>query len=163
MTLVTTQLPSEIVLRRVAIGCAIVLVFAMIMPNYLARTSWESGKRNKSTVMVDSAASYVGLVSLYGLVACVSLAIGALRRQKVASMFVATAAFASAAYVIGNFWLGLSRGIVLLDGRPVSTMGYPNWTVRLPPMLPLFALAAGVGAVCALALAINWLRQPEGG
>ena len=159
--LISMQTRTEPVLRGITIVCAIFLLLAIMMPNFLARTSWESGKRNKSTVMVDSAASYVGLVSLYGLVACVALAISAWRRLKVASTLVATAAFAGAAYVIGNFWLGLSRGIVLLDGSPVSTMGYPNWTVRWPPMLPLFALAAVIGAVSTLMLAISWLRQPE--
>ena len=161
--MMSMQTRTDPALRGITIVCAIFLLFAIMMPNFLARTSWERGKRNKSTVMVDSAASYVGLVSLYGLVACVALALGAWRRLQVVSVLVAAAAFAGAAYVIGNFWLGLSQGIVLLDGRPVSTMGYPNWTVRWPPMLPLFALAALIGAVSALVLAILWLRQPEAG
>ena len=150
-------------LRWIAICCAVFLLFAMIMPNFLARTSWASGKTNRGTTIIDSPASFVMWLSLYGLIACVALAVGFWRRRwvVVATTIVASVAFAGAMYVIVSYWLDFSRGVTVLDGHLVTEMKPPRWTVRWPPLLPLFALAAVIGAVSALMLAFSWLRQPQ--
>lgn len=145
-----------------AFGCAIFLSLAMFMPNWLARTSWSRANRKNDFIsVIDSPASYVWLVSLCGLVAFAVLAIGLWRHSALAAA-LAAAAFAYAAYVAGNFWLGLSQGVVLLDGSPTPEMGPPRWTVHWPPLLPLFLVAAIVGTLSALALAVAWMRQPGG-
>jgi hypothetical protein len=142
-----------------AFGCAAILLLAMFMPDWFARTSWfrANGRDNFESV-IDSPASYVGLLSLCGLVACIALAIGIWRRWVVASA-LAAAAFASAAYVAGSSWWGISRGVALLDGQPIQEMVPPRWTVHWPTALPLFVIAAIVGAISALALAVYWQRR----
>lgn len=143
------------VLGLAAFGCAIFLLLAMFMPNWLARTSWSrANRRNDFISVVDSPASYVWLVSLCGLVAFIALAIGLWRRWSIAAA-LAAAAFAYGAFVAGNFWLGLSRGVILLDGSP-SEMGPPRWVVHTPFLLPVFLAVAIVGALSAMALAVNW-------
>ena len=153
---------TEPELRWIAICCAIFLLFAMVMPNVLARTSWASGNSDRGTRVVDSPASFVAWLSLYGIIACAALAVGFWRRRwvVVASTVIAGVAFAGAMYVIGSYWLDVSRGVTYLDGH-LSDMGPPRWRVRWPPMLPLFALAAVIGAVSAFVLVITWLRQPQ--
>ncbi|HET7055506.1 MAG TPA: hypothetical protein VFI12_03535 [Thermomicrobiales bacterium] len=126
------------------------------MPDWFARMSWESRNKNQLTVISDSPASYVGLLSLCGIVACVALALGLWqRRWVVAAMLVAAGAFAYAAYVSGSYWLGLSRGVMLLDGRLVQDMG-SEMTAHWPRALPLFVIAAIAGAISALALTVYW-------
>lgn len=137
-----------------AFGSAVFLLFAMLMPNWFARTSWTSGGRTPSSV-IDSPASYVGFLSLCGFIALVALAIGAWRRWSVAAA-MAAATFACAAYVAGSSWWSISRGAALLDGKPVQDMGPPEWTMHWPTALPLFLLAAIVGAIGAVALAVSW-------
>jgi hypothetical protein len=149
-------------LALAAFGCAIFLLLGMFMPNWLARTSWSrANRRNDFLSVIDSPASYVGLVSLCGLVAFVFLAIGLWRHSALAAV-LAAAAFAYAAYVEGNFWQGLSQGVVLLDGSPTPEMGPPRWMVHWPPLLPFFFVAAVFGTLSALALAVAWLRRPGG-
>lgn len=145
-----------------AFCCAIFLTFAMFMPNWIARTSWSrANRRNDFMSVVDSPASYVGLVSLWGLIALVALIVAVWRRS-VFTGVLAAVAFACAAYVLGNFWLGLSRGVILLDGTPTPEMGPPRWEVHWPPMLPFFVAAAIVGVVSALVLAIASWQEPKG-
>jgi hypothetical protein len=148
------------VLGLAAFGSAVFLLLAMFMPNWLARTSWSSGRRHNFTSVVDSPASYVGLVSLCGLVAFIALAVALWRRWSPAAA-ASAAAFAYGAYVVGSFWLGLSQGVILLDGSLTPEMGPPRWTVHWPPLLPFFAIAAVIGALASLALAVSWLRLPR--
>jgi hypothetical protein len=145
-----------------AFGCAIFLSLGIFMPNWMARTAWSRASRKHDFIsLIDSPASYVGLLSLCGIVAFVALSVAVWRRWAPAAV-LAAAAFAYSAYVAGNFWLGLSQGLVLLDGRTTSEMVPPRWTVHWPPLLPVFLGAAIVGAVSALTLAVSWQRQPKG-
>lgn len=139
-----------------AFGSAIFLTFAMLMPNWLARTSWSrANRRNDGGIsLIDSPASFVWLVSLCGFIALVVLAIATWRRWAPAAA-LAAAAFAYGAYVSVNFWVGHAQGRILLDGRPTE-MGPPRWEVHTPPLLPLFVLAALTGAVSTVGLAIAW-------
>jgi hypothetical protein len=148
-------------LALVAFGNALFLTFAILMPNWLARTSWSRANRIHDFISaVDSPASYVGFVSLWGLVAFLALAVG-LWRWRAPAAAIATIAFAAAAYVVGNFWYGLSQGVVLSDGHRVLDMVPPKWEVHWPPLMPVFLLSAIVGAVSALGLTIAWRRQPQ--
>ncbi len=72
---------NEVGLGLIAFGCALFLLFGILMPDWFARTSWSSGSRNSSTEIFDSPAGYVGLVSLCGLIAFVALAVSAWRRR----------------------------------------------------------------------------------
>lgn len=147
------------ILALAAFGCAIFLSLGTFMPDWFARTSWSSGNYKSRMAVFDSPASYVGLMSLCGLVAFVALAVALWRRLAVATALVAAAAFIGAVYLTGSTWLSLARGTELLDGRPAQ-MG-PKWTVHTPTALPLFVFAAVVGVICALALAIAWMQQPR--
>ena len=140
-----------------AIASAIFLSLAMLMPNWLARTSWSQGSRNTVTTIVDSPASYVSQLSLCGLVALVALTIGWWRRRPLAAA-LATGAFGYGALVAGISRLSVSRGEALLDGRPVTEMVPPEWTVHSAPLLPVFLLAAIACTISAIALAIAWRR-----
>lgn len=142
------------VLGPAAFCSAIFLLFAMFMPNWLARTSWTTGGRTPSSV-IDSPASYVGLLSLCGLIALVALAIGRWRRWSVTGA-ISVAAFTAAACVAGSSWWGISHGAALLDGKPVREIVPSEVTVHWPIALPLFLLATIVGAIGTVALAVNW-------
>ncbi len=148
----------ELALRWIAIASALLLLLASVMPNWFARTSWTSGARHSFTTIIDSPAGYVGLVSLCGFVAFVALAVALWRRWAVAAV-LAAAAFSYGAYVAGSYWLGLSRGVALLEGRADSNKNSPEYTVHWPPMLPFFVFAAVVGVLVSLALAATWLAR----
>jgi hypothetical protein len=150
------------VLGLVAFGSAVILLLGVFMPDWFARTSWERGNRNQSTAIFDSPAGYVGWMSLCGLVALAFLVVGLWRRRRAgaASLAVAIIAFSCAAYVGGSYWLDLTRGIALIEGR--TPMG-PTWRVDWPEALPLLVFAAIAGASSALILAANWVgRQGNG-
>ena len=149
------------VLGLVAFGSAMFLLLGMFMPDWFARTSWERGNRNHSTAIFDSPAGYVGWMSLCGLVALVFLVVGLWRRRRTgATALVAAGAFTYSAYVGGRYWLDLTRGIALVEGR--EPMG-PNWRVDRPEALPIFVLAAIAGASSALLLAVDWFGQRGNG
>src|SRR5581483_2378647 len=145
--------------RRVAIGCAILLLLAIVAPRDLARTSWESG----STSINDSPAGYVGLLSLCGVIALVALAVGAWsRRTRIIAALLAISAFAAGTSIAGRYWENLARGVVGLEGRVDATIRPPDHTIHAPPLLPVFLVAAVTGFVCALVLAIQWRRSAGG-
>ena len=126
---------------------ALLLASAMFLPNQFARTSWSF----KGMGMIDSPAGYVGVLSLWGCIACVALLIGFLwRRRGWIAMMAAAGGFAGAAVVCIGYWQQLERGINLVDGRSQVS---EKWMTHYPPALPLFICAAMVGFVSALALA----------
>jgi hypothetical protein len=146
----------ENMLRWVAIGCAIFLLFGI----FADRTSWKYG----GTTMTD-AAGYNMAALFSGVVALVAIA-GALRaRPRVAlpllGAMVATVAFSFTAYASGIYWLARTRGEVYLYG-PVEFMNDTANSVDPAIGPPFFATAATTGAAATLALAISWLRQPNG-
>jgi hypothetical protein len=143
--------------RLVAFGCAAVLLLAIVAPRELARTSWEQGH----TMINDDPSGYVGLMSLCGLAALVALAAEAWsRRWAVAAALVAAAAFAFGTWVAGTYWLGFPRGDRLREGQDMLGR---KVEVHFPLLLPVFALAAGAGLVCALVLVIHGWRRVHNG
>jgi hypothetical protein len=144
---------TEDVLRRVAIGCAIFLLFGPLG----GRTSVKDGG---TTVTVAAAYNMAALFS--GTVALVALG-GALwtRPRLILPLLgavVAITAFGLTAFVAGLDGLARTRGEVYLYG--VSE--FARVTAKIHPSVgpPFFALAAATGAVTTLALAVSWLRQP---
>jgi hypothetical protein len=140
----------------VAFGCAAVLVLAIIAPREIARTTWEKGH----TTVNDDPSGYVGLVSLSGLMALVALVAEAWsRRWAIAAALVAAAVFAFGVWVSGTYWLSFSRGDRLREGR--EWLGR-NVEVHFPRLLPVFAVTAVVGLLCALVLVVHgWRRAKE--
>jgi hypothetical protein len=147
------------ILVLAAFGCAIFLALGTFMPDWFARTSWSSGNQNRGTTIIDSPASYVGLMSLCGLVAFVALAVALWRRLAVAAALVAVAAFGLTAYVSGIYvWARMQGQVWGYAGWSISEgMVGRNETVYPAWGPPFFTLAALFGAVATLALAVSWL------
>jgi hypothetical protein len=141
---------TENVLRWIAIGCA---VFLLLGP-FGGRTAWGRGS---PTTMDSAGYNFAALGS--GVVALAALGVAFWARPRVVvpllGAAVAMAAFGLTAYVSGTYWLALSRGEALLEGRfamPEKMTVFPAWGP------PFFATAALFGAISALALAVLWLR-----
>jgi hypothetical protein len=143
--------------RLVAFASAAVLLLAVIAPREFARTTWMKGH----TTINDDPSGYVGLVSLCGLVALAALAAEAWsRRWAVAPALVAAAAFAFGIWVAWRYWLGFMQGDRLLEGREMLGR---KVAVHFPILLPVFAVAAVAGLLCALALVVHgWRRANDG-
>ncbi|MFN8593478.1 MAG: hypothetical protein U0031_18625 [Thermomicrobiales bacterium] len=139
----------------IAVACAIVLLLAIVMPNWFARTLWSMGRKG-GTSIIDSPAGYVGMVSLCGLVALAALVFCIWRPRE--SIVVAMGAFAVATVVIADYWLALGRGVVGLEGDR-DAVPVPGEVIHWPTALPLFAACAVVGTTASLALAVVWLRR----
>lgn len=135
---------------------ALLLAVAMFLPDWFARTSWS----HRNTELIDSPAGYVGLLSLWGFVTFLALAIGMWRhRWAWIAMLVAAVGFAGAAVVCIGYWLQLRVGLALVDGRERMPK---RWVMEHPPALPLFIIAAIVGLVSALVLARGcWHAQHQ--
>ncbi|MBA3415342.1 MAG: hypothetical protein H0U10_08980 [Chloroflexia bacterium] len=148
--------------RLIGFSCAVFLLFAVVAPREFARTTWVEGKRNGGGTRInDDPTGYVGLVTLCGLVALVALAVELWpRRWAVAGALVAAAAFAGGAWVTAVYWRGFSRGDRLLEGQEMLGS---RATAHFPLLLPVFAFAALVGLVCALALVVHGWGRPDGG
>lgn len=150
----------ETVLDRIAVGCAIFLLFAPLG----GRTMWVS----KTSTATD-AAGYNVVAVLAGIVALAALAVALWMRPQevilpVLGTLVAAAAFGISAYVSGvDVWARLHGQVWSYAGwtasaavRTKSTV-YPAWGP------PFFTAAALLGAIATLSLAILWLRLGEGG
>lgn len=139
--------------RLVAFGCAVYLLLTIVAPRELARPTWAEARPNGDlgTRINDSPAGYVGLVSLCGLAALVALLVRTESWRGVIAAAGATVAFAIGAWVTGTYVLGFPRGDRLLEAR--ERLG-PDAAASFPLLLPLFAFAAVVGLVSALALTI---------
>lgn len=150
---------DEVGPHLIAFSSAVFLLGAVVAPREFARTTWEEGKRSGGTRINDDPSGYVGLVTLCGLVALVALAVELWpRRWAIAGALVAAAAFGAGVLVVGDYWLGFPQGDRLLEAREMLGS---RATAHSPLLLPVFALAAGAGCVCALALVIHRVRQPE--
>lgn len=145
-------MPTGIVLRRIAIGCAIVLLCGPLG----GRTTWEKGH-----VTATDAAGYNVVALLSGVVALTALGVAFWTRPRfvlpVLGALVAVAAFGLTAYVSGIDVLARTRGEVYLYG----VGEFMRVTAKVNPAIapPFFAFAAVVGAVSAFALAVSWIRQ----
>jgi hypothetical protein len=147
-------MPTENVLRWVAIGCAVFLLFGPVG----GRTSVKDGG---TTMTVAAAYNMAALFS--GTVALVALG-GALRARPrlilpLLGAVVAIAAFGLTAFVAGIDGLARTRGEVYLYG--VSEFTRVNAKIHPSVGPPFFTLAAVIGAMATLALAVSWLRQPR--
>ncbi|HEU5433910.1 MAG TPA: hypothetical protein VFU81_19730 [Thermomicrobiales bacterium] len=147
---------TEAARRLLPCGCAIFLLLAIVAPRELARTSWERG----GTVINDSPAGYVLVMSLCGAVALVALSVAMRRwRARIAAALLAATAFAFGTYVAGSYWANLAWGATGLEGRLDASMRSPPYSNRVPLLLPVFLFACIVGVVSALALAIDERRD----
>ena len=130
--------------------CALLLALAVLAPGEWARTSWG----DRGTTVTDSPAGYVGIVSLFGLVALAALAVGwwSLRTRPLA-VGVAGLAFAAAVVAVGRYWALLADGAVGVEGaaRAASAVS-PTEAVRFPALLPLFLAVAALGCGASLLL-----------
>jgi hypothetical protein len=144
---------TETVPRRVAIGCAIFMLFGPVAD----RTTWDRGS-------VTDAAGYNIVAFLSGVIAITALAVSLWMRPRVIlpvlGALVTIAAFGLTIYVSGIYWLARTRGEVFLYG-PSEFM---RVTAKVDPASgpPFFATVALIGAIATLALAVGWLRQPRG-
>jgi hypothetical protein len=148
---------TEIVPRRVAIGCAIFLLFGPLG----GRTMWVQGR----TTATD-AAGYNVVALLSGVVVLAALGVALWARPRVVlpllGALVAVAAFVLTAYVCGvDVWARLQGQVWVYASWSISEGTGRNSTVYPAWGPPFFALAALIGATASLVLAISWLRQPK--
>jgi hypothetical protein len=153
---------TEIVLRRVAIGCAVFLLFGPLG----GRTMWVGGH----TTATD-AAGYNMVALLCGVVVLAALAVALWMRERqtralpALGALVAVAAFGLTAYVSGIYvWARLQGQVWGYAGWSISEgMVGRNETVYPASGPPFFTLAALIGAVATLALAVGWLLSYSSG
>ena len=144
----------EHTLRRLAIACALLLLLAPLTP----RTSWVGGDghETRGTSSMRHSAGWDWVMPVCGIAAILGLATGRRARPggafRVVGVAVALIAFTGAAVAAGGHWRDAAGGA--LDMRGFMTRPAPG---ALP-----FALVALLGAGCALALAVGWLRSAGG-
>jgi hypothetical protein len=152
---------TETVLRRVALGCAVFMLFGPLG----GRTTWVKVHGNGSSI--TDAGIYNAVAVISGVVALAALAVALhLRPRLVLPVFgilVAIAAFALTIYVSGMFVWARLQGELWFYGAAsfAGDMG-GKWTVRPAWGPPFFALAALIGALASLALAVTWLWHRQG-
>lgn len=147
-------MPTENILRWVAIGCAIVLLFGPLG----GRTTWVGGH----TIATD-AGIYNVVALLCGVVALAALGVAFWARPRVVlpvlGALVAVAAFGFTAYVSGVYvWARLQGEVWIYAGWSISEGTGRNETIHPAWGPPFFALAALIGALATLVLAFGWLR-----
>lgn len=151
---------SETILRRVALGCAFFMLFGPLG----GRTMWIKG--NGRNVVTD-AAGYNAVAVLSGTLALLALAVALNMRPRVVvpalTALAAAAAFGLSVYVSGLYVWARWQGEIWFYGAGwFAEDPGPKWMVSLPWGPPYFALAALVGALASLALAVTWLWRPRG-
>jgi hypothetical protein len=143
----------EIVLRRIALGCATLLLLSL----FGGRTTWVQG-HNTST----DAAGYGIVTTFAGVLALASLAFAAWTRPRlvlpILGVFVATAAFILAAvFARLDVWARLQGQVWTYAAMTISAPE-GEWTVYLAPGPPIFMTIAALGAIASLGLAVAWVR-----
>ncbi|MCC6312602.1 MAG: hypothetical protein IT337_01215 [Thermomicrobiales bacterium] len=150
---------GEDVVRPVATGCAVVLLFGPLG----GRTTWEAVRGTSSAT---DAGGYNAVAVFSGVVALAALGFALWARPRpvlpLLGAAVAVAAFGLTAYAAGVFVVARLRGGVWVYACWCFEGLRDGWTVAPAPGPPFFALAALVGAIASLALAASWLRQPNG-
>lgn len=152
---------TETALRRIALGCAIFMLFGPVG----GRTTWVEGNRGGTTT---DAAGYNLAALVSGVVALAALALALYLRPRVVlpvlGAAVAIAAFALTIVASGVYVWALLQGEIWFYGAGGFAEGmcrkctvHPAWGP------PFFALAALIGALASLALAVGWLRPPKSG
>jgi hypothetical protein len=151
---------AEHVLRRATIGCAIIMLFGPLE----GRTTWVTVNGRNA---VTDAGIYNVVAVASGVLALAALAVALNTRPRVTVPALAAIAAAGAiglsVYVSGLYVWARWQGEIWFYGAGwfAGEQG-PKWTVSLPWGPPYFALAALIGAMASLVLAISWLRQPAG-
>jgi hypothetical protein len=136
---------------------ALLLAVAMFLPDWPARSS----RSRRNTEGIDSPAGYVGFLSLWGVIACVALAIDVWQQQSAwITMMVAAGGFAGATIVSVGYAQQLRLGLARIDG----TVRMPEtWAVPSPPAPPIFIGASTLGLFSALVLARGcWHARHQG-
>ncbi len=151
-------MPGEHVLRRIAVGCAIVLLFAPLG----GRTTWVKGH-----VTATDAAGYIIVAILSGVVALAALALAFRSRPRlvlpVLGTLTAISAFGLTVVAAGVDVVARWQGQVwIYAGWSIAEDMGRKWTVYPAWGPPFFTLAALIGAAASLVLAISWLRKPNG-
>jgi hypothetical protein len=136
---------TERILRRFAIACAIVLLFAAATP----RTSWIAPDQSGMT----HSAGWDWIATLSGMLALAGLGAGAAARPRIAlSVFgasIAAAAFGLAMFAAAGHWATLLTG----------AMAFPGWTLYPAPLVPVFAVVATAGMAATLIVLGVWLQS----
>jgi len=149
----------EDVARRVAIGCAIFLLLGPLG----GRTTWEEVRGTSSAT---DAGAYNAVAVFSGVVALAALGSALWARPRpvlpLLGAAAAVAAFGLTAYAAGVFVVARLQGGIWVYACWCFERLHDGWTVTPAPGPPFFALAALVGAIASLALAVSWLRQPNG-
>lgn len=119
---------------------------------------------SRHTVATDAGA-YNAVAVFSGVVALVALGVALRTRPRLVlpllGAVAAVAAFGLTLYVAGLAVVArLQGGVWVYAGWTFQEVG-ERTTVHHPPGPPFFALAALLGAVASLALAIFWLREPK--
>jgi hypothetical protein len=135
-------------LWRLAMGCAVLLLFALSTP----RTSWTHVEGYGMT----HSAGWDWIALLSGIVAIVALSLGRWSRPSVpgaaTGVAVAAVAFAVSAAASAGHWYSLATGALNLEWE---------WTTYPAPLVLPFAVVAIAGAVCSLVLVGTWLRPED--
>ncbi|MCC7021301.1 MAG: hypothetical protein IT338_00655 [Thermomicrobiales bacterium] len=135
---------TERILRRFAIACAVVLLFAAATP----RTSWIAPSGSGMT----HSAGWDWIATLSGVLALAGLGVGAAARPRIAlAVFgasIAAGAFGLAMFAAASHWAALMTGAMTL----------PGWILYPAPLVPAFAVVAAAGMVCTLILLGVWLQ-----
>lgn len=149
---------SETILRRVALGCAIFMLFGPLG----GRTMWvkANGSSTTDAGFYNAAAVFSGVVALLALTVALNM------RPRVVvpalTALAAAAAFGLSVYVSGLYVWARWQGEIWFYGAGwFAEDPGPKWMVSLPWGPPYFALAALVGALASLALAVTWLWRPR--
>ncbi|MCC7023158.1 MAG: hypothetical protein IT338_10030 [Thermomicrobiales bacterium] len=150
---------SETILRRVALGCAIFMLFGPLG----GRTMWvkANGSSTTDAGFYNAAAVFSGVVALLALTVALNM------RPRVVvpalTALAAAAAFGLSVYVSGLYVWARWQGEIWFYGAGwFAEDPGPKWMVSLPWGPPYFALAALAGALASLALAVTWLWRPRG-
>lgn len=145
---------AEKALWRVAIACAILLLFAPMTP----RTSWTAlggGEMRSAGGGATHSAGWDWIAPLAGIVAVASLFAGRGQRPRIAGAVVGAAVaaifFGSATAAALGHWLDLMSGSLDMMG----------WTTYPAPAVVYFAAIAVAGMILSLILLGHWLRPGD--
>lgn len=145
---------AETVLRRIALGCAILLLFALCG----GRTVWVQG----NTTATD-AAGYGIVATFSGVLALAALAFASWVRPRLLLPLLG-AVMATAAFVLASVFAGLDvwarvQGQVWTYASMTMSPPEPGVTVYPAFGPPIFMTIAATGAIASLGLAMKWVRQ----
>jgi hypothetical protein len=146
---------AEKVLWWMTIGCAALLVLAPFTP----RTTWLPTSRGAGLSLITEGVGWQAIAAMIGIAKIGVLVAGvSARRRESAGTGAAIATFGFVVIAVGmtRHWIDLTNGVTSVNAGP-------NFELHPAPFVPVFAGVAAVGAVCAFALTILWLRPAARG